>query len=195
VTFARGQVTKLLQEWSRGDLSALDQLTPLVLGELRKIARFHMSGETPGHILQPTALINEAFLKLFEIEKADWKNRKHFFAAASQIMRRVLIDYARKKRSFKRGGDVKHVLFEDAGPLQAGVPPLTDVLVFDDALTRLEAIDSRKSRVLEYWFFSGMTVKEIAAIMDIGTSTVQRDLEFAKVWLARELWSVENHEQ
>ena len=151
--------------------------------------------EAPGHTLQPTALINEAFLKLVDIKKAGWKSRKHFFAAVSQIMRRVLVDYARKKRSVKRGREIKRVPLENAGTLTADMPAVTDVLVFDEALTRLEAIDSRKARVLEFWFFAGMTVEEIAGAMDIGTSTVQRDLDFAKVWLARELWSIESHDK
>ncbi len=186
----RGQVTKLLHAWSRGDPSALDRLAPLVYAELRKLARFHMAHESPAHTLQPTALINEAFLKLTGMANADWKDRKHFFAAASQIMRRVLVDYARKKRSFKRGGDVKRVVWDQVLKAQSELPAANDVLAFDEALTRLEAIDPRKARVMEAWFFSGMTVEEIAALLEIGTTTVRRDLEFGKVWLARELGSI-----
>jgi RNA polymerase sigma-70 factor, ECF subfamily len=185
---ADGQLTTLLQAWSRGDPEALDRLTPLIYGELRKLARLHMSREASGHTLQPTALINEAFLKLIDIEQPDWESRKHFYGAASQIMRRVLVDYARKKRSVKRGRESKRMAFEEAIARPAGMLSI-DILAFDEALTRLAAIDSRKARVLEFWFFAGMTVEEIARTMEIGTSTVNRDLEFSKVWLARELRS------
>jgi RNA polymerase sigma factor (TIGR02999 family) len=193
VSRTQGQITKLLQDWSRGEAAALEQLTPLVYAELRKLARYHMSREAPGHTLQPTALINEAFLRLVDMQQGDWKGRKQFFAAASQIMRRVLVDYARKKRSIKRGREITRVPLEDAGILPSGSPALLDVLAFDEALSRLEAIDARKGRVVEFWFFAGMTVEEIADAIDIGTSTVQRDLDFAKVWLARELGRVENY--
>jgi RNA polymerase sigma-70 factor, ECF subfamily len=193
VTIEEEQVTKLLQAWSRGNRAALDRLTPLVYAELRKLARTHMARELPGHTLQPTALINEAFLRLIHIREGDWKNRKYFFSAASQIMRRVLVDHARKKRSIKRGGEVKRVQWQDATMEPADTPSAIDILIFDEALTRLEARDSRKARVLEAWFFSGMTVQEIADAMDIGTSTVQRDLDFARVWVARELGNIANH--
>ena len=147
-----------------------------------------MSHEAAGHTLQPTALINEAFLKLIEIQQVDWKSRKHFYRAASQIMRRVLVDYARKKRSVKRGREVKRVPFEEAIARPSEMP-VVDIVAFDEAITRLAAIDSRKAQVVEFWFFAGMTVEEIATTLDIGTSTVNRDLEFAKVWLLRELKS------
>ena len=183
---AEGQLTRLLQAWGQGDPEALDRLTPLIYGELRKLARFHMSREAAGHTLQPTALINEAFLKLIDIQQVDWKSRKHFYRAASQIMRRVLVDYARKKRSVKRGREAKRVPFEEAiaRPTEMAI---VDIVAFDEAITRLAAIDSRKAQVVEFWFFAGMTVEEIATTMDIGTSTVNRDLEFSKVWLVREL--------
>jgi RNA polymerase sigma factor (TIGR02999 family) len=153
-----------------------------------------MSHEGTGHTLQPTALINEAFLKFVDINEIDWKDRKHFYAAASQIMRRILIDYARKKRSIKRGHEIKRVPMEDVLVESVETQGVTDVLALDEALTRLKRLDDRKARVIEFWFFSGMTVEEIADAMDIGTSTVQRDLDFAKVWIARELGRVENHE-
>src|SRR5262245_41768564 len=153
-----------------------------------------MSREAPGHTLQATALIHEAFIKLLDIDEVDWKNRKHFFAAASQIMRRLLVDYARKKRSIKRGRQAKRVPFEEAIAQPAGLPAPVDIIAFDEALTRLADTDSRKAKVVEFCFFGGMTVEEIANTMDIGTSTVHRDLEFAKVWLARELGSSSAHE-
>jgi len=188
----QGQITNLLQAWSRGDGAALDELTPLVYAELRKLASYHMSREASGHTLQPTDLINEAFLRLIDIHQGDWKGRKQFFAAASQIMRRVLVDYARKRHSIKRGREVTRIPLENAGVLPAGSPAVLQVLAFDEALIRLEAIDSRKARVLEFWFFAGLTPEEIAEAMDIGTSTVRRDLDFAKIWVARELGRVEN---
>jgi|SoiMethySBSTD1v2_1073268.scaffolds.fasta_scaffold589177_2 RNA polymerase sigma factor (TIGR02999 family) len=190
VTLPQGQVTKLLQAWNRGEPSALEALTPLVYAELRKIARFHMAHEAPGHTLQATALINEAFLRLMGVTN-DWKDRKHFLAAASQIMRRTLVDYARKKRSYKRGREMKRVSWQDAMTEPSAMPGVMDVLMFDEVLTRLEKIDSRKARVLEAWFFSGMTVEEIAQALNIGTTTVYRDLEFSKVWIARELGTIE----
>lgn len=154
-----------------------------------------MSREAVGHTLQPTALINEAFLKLVDLEQVDWESRKHFYAAASQIMRRVLVDYARKKRSVKRGREAKRVPFEEAIAQPAYGPAAADLVAFDEVLTRLKGIDSRKAQVVEFWFFAGMTVEEIAETLEIGTSTVNRDLEFAKVWLARELGALSTNEQ
>src|SRR5207302_8071088 len=179
VIAGEGQLTRLLQAWSQGDNNALDQLTPLIYGELRKLARLHMSREKPGHTLQPTALIHEAFLKLIDIKEADWPSRKHFFSAASIIMRRVLVDYARKKRSFKRGGTARHLSLEEAIEKPADIPGAVDIVAFDEALRRLAAIDARKVQVVQFWFFAGMTVEEIASMMGIGTSTLHRDLEFA----------------
>lgn len=186
----QAQLTKLLDAWSRGDPAALNELTPLIYGELRKLAKFHMSREGPGHTLQPTALINEAFLRLVSVQHTDWKSRRYFYAAASQIMRRILVDYARKKRSAKRGREAKHVPFEEALVKPDYAPAAADIVAFDEALTRLKANDVRKAQVLELWFFGGMTIEEIAETMEIGTSTVRRDLEFAKVWLTRELGSI-----
>ena len=189
------QLTKLLEAWSRGDSEALDQLTPLIYGELRKLANFHMSREGPDHTLQPTALINEAFLRLVSAQHTDWKGRRYFYAAASQIMRRVLVDYARKKRSAKRGRDAKRVPFEEAMARPDYAPAAADVVAFDEALTRLKAIGARKAQVVELWFFGGMTIEEIAETLEMGTSTVRRDLEFAKVWLARELGKTDSREK
>ena len=187
--------THLLQAWTGGDRAALDRLTPLVYAELKKLARFHMSHESPGHTLQSTALIHEAFLRLADVKPTEWKSRKHFFAAASQIMRRVLVDYARKKRSVKRGRELKRVPWQEAMAESSGGTVPIDILAFDEAMNRLEQHDARKARVVEAWLFSGMTAEEIAEVMEIGTSTVQRDLDFAKVWLLRELRSVETHDQ
>ena len=194
MTAGQAQLTRLLEAWGRGDSDALDQLTPFIYTELRKLAQFHMSREAADHTLQPTALINEAFLKLAGIQQMDWKSRKHFYAAASQIMRRLLVDYARKKRSVKRGRELKRVPFEEAIAQPAHLSGAFDIVAFDEALTQLKGIGARKAQVAEFWFFAGMTVEEIAETMEIGTSTVNRDLEFAKVWLARQLGSIDNHE-
>jgi RNA polymerase sigma-70 factor (ECF subfamily) len=185
----QGELTRLLGDWSNGDPTALEKLTPLVYGELRKLARFHMSREAPGHTLQPTGLINEAYMKLVELRQAEWKDRKHFFAAASQIMRHLLVDYARKKRSDKRGREAKRVPFEEAIAVSTETP--VDILELDEVLDRLAAMDARKARIIELSFFGGLTVQEIANTLDISTSTVNRDLEFAKVWMAREIRSID----
>jgi len=190
-TIEEGQITRLLRAWSRGDPLALERLAPLIYAEMRKLARFHMSHEAPGHTLQPTALINEAFLKLFDIKNVDWKTRKQFFAVASQIMRRLLVDYARKKRSVKRGRGLKRAEFDEAMRQPADTTAVMDILAFDEALKRLEANDERKARVLEAWLLAGLSVEDIAALMEIGETTVRRDLDFAKVWLARELGSIQ----
>jgi RNA polymerase sigma-70 factor (ECF subfamily) len=194
VVAGQGPLTQLLQAWSDGDPEALTKLTPLIYSELRKLARFHMSREAPGHTLQPTALINEAYMKLMAIDQGDWPSRKHFYAAASQIMRRILVDYARKKRSFKRGRDLQRIPFEEALAHPADGPAFTDIVMFDEALQRLAKINVRKAQAVEFWFFAGMTVDEIATTMQVGTSTVHRDLEFAKVWLAREIGSISSNE-
>jgi RNA polymerase sigma factor (TIGR02999 family) len=188
----QGQITNLLQAWSRGDQLALERLTPLIYAELKRLARFHMSHEAAGHTLQPTALINEAFLKLVDLKAADWKARKQFFSAASQIMRNLLVDYARKKRSIKRGGKWKRVDEQEA-EYRSAETSVTDILAFDEALTRLKAKDPRMARVFEAWFFAGMTIEQIAEFMDIGATTVRRDLDFAKLWIARELGSIQSH--
>jgi RNA polymerase sigma factor (TIGR02999 family) len=163
---------------------------PVIYGELRKLARFHMSHEAPGHTLQPTALIHETFLKLVDLQQVDWKSRKHFYGAASQIMRRLLVDSARKKRSVKRGREVRRVSFDEAIAKPAAIPVL-DIVAFDEAMNRLAALDKRKAQVAEYWFFAGMSVDEIADAMGVGASTVRRHLDFAKVWLVRELQSID----
>ena len=184
------QLTMLLQAWAQGDSVALDRLMPLIYGELRKLARFHMSREAADHILQPTALIHEAFLKLADMRHAEWKGRKHFYGSVSQIMRRILVDYARKKRSVKRGPEAKWVPFEEAKEEWPAEMPVLDVVVFDSALRRLETIDARKAHVVELWFFTGLTVEQIAHSMDVGTSTVNRYLKFSKTWLAREMGNI-----
>jgi RNA polymerase sigma factor (TIGR02999 family) len=183
------QLTKLLRDWSRGDRSALERLTPLIYNELRRLARGYMSREGPGHTLQPTALIGEAYIKLIEMPHPNWISRKHFYAATSKIMRHVLVDYAKKKRSIKRGGELKRVSLEVALDRPAGALTVIDLLVLDDALTQLGKIDPRKEAVIELGYFGGMTIEEIAETLDIATSTVNRDMDFGRAWLARALGS------
>ncbi|HET9216016.1 MAG TPA: sigma-70 family RNA polymerase sigma factor [Terriglobia bacterium] len=194
MTAGQTELTRLLEAWGHGDPEALNQLTPFIYSELRKVAQYHMSREAAGHTLQPTALINEAFLKLIDLQHMDWKSRKHFYAAASQIMRRFLVDYARKKRSVKRGRQLKRVPFEEAIAKPDHFSGAFDIVAFDEALTQLKAIGSRKAQIAEFWFFAGMTIEEIANTLEIGTSTVNRELEFAKVWLARQLGSIAKNE-
>jgi len=183
------QLTRLLTDLSHGDAAALEKLVPLIYGELKKLARFHMSREAPGHTLQPTALLNEAYLKFADMRHPAWKDRKHFFAAASQIMRHLLVDYARKKRTTKRGREAIRVPFEEAIAVSTDVP--IDFIALNEAMNRLADLDPRKAQVIELWFFGGLTVQEIADTLNIGTSTVHRDLEFGKVWIAREVQSID----
>jgi RNA polymerase sigma factor (TIGR02999 family) len=177
-------VTLLLQAWGRGDDSALDRLTPLVYDELRKIARAYMAQERrPGHTLQPTALINEAYIRLVDIQHPDWQNRTHFYALAAQLMRRILVDFARSRQYQKRGGGRRRVTLDDVGVSERG----PDLVALDDALTALAAIDPRKSRVVEMRFFGGMSAQETAAILQLSSKTVLREWQTAKVWLLKEL--------
>lgn len=178
-------VTALLQAWGRGDDSALDRLTPLVYDELRKIARGYMAQERrQGQTLQPTALINEAYLRLIDIRQPDWQNRTHFFALAAQVMRRILVDFARSRQYQKRGGGrLRVTLDERVGVSERG----PDLVALDDALSALAAIDPRKSRVVEMRFFGGMSAEETAAVLKLSPKTVLREWRTAKVWLLKEL--------
>jgi RNA polymerase sigma-70 factor (ECF subfamily) len=178
-------VTGLLLAWSGGDREALERLVPLVQHELRQIARKHMAGERAGHSLQPTALVNEAYLRLIDLERVKWQNRAHFFAMASRMMRRILVDAARAKGYRKRGGGVQRVTFiEDLAPVKQ---PEYDVIALDDALQALEALDARKVRVVEMRFFGGLTVEETAAALGVSRDTVMRDWQFSRDWLRRQV--------
>ena len=184
-----GQVTRLLQLWSGGNEDALEELTPIVYGELHRLAHRYMIGEKHGHLLQTTALINEAYLKLTGMKSMDWENRTHFYAVAAQMMRRILVDFARSQRSLKRGGKAQQVTLEGV-PLAAEVPDL-NIVALDEALQALSEVDERKCKVVELRFFGGLSVLETAEILNVSPDTVMRDWRLAKVWLRREISRVE----
>jgi RNA polymerase sigma factor (TIGR02999 family) len=183
------QVTKLLQAWGQGQDAALDELLPLVHQELRRLARRYMFGERPGHTLQTTALVNEAYLRLVNSRRVNWQNRAHFFAISAQLMRRILVDSARARRYQKRGGGAPKVTLDEAliGPQEKG----QDLVALDDALKALSGVDPRKSRVVELRFFGGLDVKETAEVLKVSPDTVLRDWRLAKAWLGREMGKVE----
>ena len=184
-THSTHDVTVLLQAWSRGDEEALQKLMPLVYRDLRQAARRYMAGEKPGHILQTTALVNEAYLRLVDVQKVSWKNRAHFLAMCAQLMRRILTDFARSRGYQKRSGKLNRVTFTEA--LWVAPQADTDLAALDAAMKKLAAVDERKSRVVEMRFFGGLTVQESAEVLKISQDTVMRDWKFAKVWLLREL--------
>ena len=177
-------VTQLLAQWRNGDEAALQQLVPIVHEDLRTLARRQMAGERPGHTLQPTALVNEAYLRLVNLKQMDWQNRAHFFAMGARLMRRILVDFARSRRYQKRGGGAKQVPFDQALEVAAGQP--TDVVALNEALEALAAVDARKSRVVER-FFGGLSVEETAEVLNVSRETIKRDWTFAKMWLLRHL--------
>jgi RNA polymerase sigma-70 factor (ECF subfamily) len=178
-------VTRLLRAWSDGDEEALHKLTPLVYEELHSAARRYMAGERPGHTLQTTALIHETYLRLVDVRQVKWQNRAHFLAICAQLMRRILIDFARARGSQKRRGAAPHVDLDEA-PLVASEADF-DLVALDDALNRLARVDERQSKVVELRFFGGLSVKETAEVLKISPDTVMRDWKLAKVWLFREL--------
>jgi RNA polymerase sigma factor (TIGR02999 family) len=179
------RVTELLRAWSEGDERALDKLMPLVYGELRRLAKRYMSLERPGHTLQTTALVNEAYLRLVGAGKVNFHNRAHFFGFSAQLMRRILVEFARRQGSLKRGGDVQRVSLEDNTVVYG--KPGADLLALDDALKALAAIDERRSRVVELRFFGGLSVEETAEVLKVSSKTVMHDWKLAKAWLAREM--------
>jgi len=179
-----GDVTRLLAAWTAGDQHALEQLMPLVYDELHRIARYHWSRQPEGHTLQPTALIHEAFLKLVGHEKP-FQNRTHFFAVASTAMRQVLVNHAEASLAQKRGGGQAEASLEEVNP--AVQQEAKDVLALHAALTALEAIDARKSRVVELRYFGGLSIEETAEALSVSPVTVKRDWQTARAWLAREL--------
>jgi RNA polymerase sigma factor (TIGR02999 family) len=178
-------VTRLLQAWGEGDEEALRKLTPLVYEQLHRTARRYMAGERPGHTLQTTALIHEAYIRLVDVRKVRWQNRAHFLAICAQLMRRILIDFARSRDSQKRRGAIPHVDLDV--DLFVASEPDVDLVVLDDALNRLTMMDQRQGKVVELRFFGGLSVKETAEVMKISSDTVKRDWNLAKVWLLREL--------
>ena len=179
------QITQLLQSWNQGDQGAIEQLVPLVYDELHRLARRYMSDERPGHVLQTTALVNEAYLRLVDSAHANWEGRTHFFGVCAKVMRRILVDWARSRHALKRGGDVSSLDLDEA--LAASNQPGTDLVAIDDALQALAALDPRKGQVVELRFFGGLSVKETAEVLKVSPETVQRDWKLAKSWLRREL--------
>ncbi len=177
-------ITALLRAWRGGDKGALDRLTPLVYGELRRRARHYLRAERLDHTLQPTALVNEVYLRMVNIEAINWHDRLHFFAMAARQMRRILVDSARARRYQKRGAGAIHVTFDEA--LARSEQPL-DLVALDDALELLAVQDERKARVVELRYFGGLTNQEIATALNISTDTVTRDWQVAKLWLRREV--------
>ena len=186
------KATALLRAWGAGDAAALEQLIPLVHDELRRLARRFMGGERAGHTLQPTALVNEAYLRLVDLRQMRWQDRAHFLAMAARLMRRILVDAARSKGYRKRGGDAHRVSFDEA----LGVTDARgeDLVAVDEALTRFEAVSARRAEVVELRFFGGLSVEETAEALKVSPETVKRDWKLAKVWLRRELDRTGRHD-
>ena len=178
--------TELLRAWSHGDGSALDRLMPLVYDELHRLARRYMRQERPNHTLQATSLVNEAYLRLIDVNRVEWRDRAHFLAVAAQMMRRILVESARNRRRQKRGGGAVHVNLDD---VQALLPDSKerDLVALSDALSALAMFDARMGQVVELRFFGGLTVEETAEVLNVSPETVMRDWKTAKAWLLREI--------
>lgn len=183
---ADGDVSGLLRAWSAGDQDALQALTPIVYEELHRLARHYMRRERPEHSLQATALVNEAYMRLADYTRMQWQDRAHFFAVSAQVMRRILVEHARR-HNVTRGRGVPHVSLDDAVVVGGGEDTETDFLALDEALVALARIDPRKVRIVEMRFFGGLTVEEIGDVLKVSTGTVKRDWRAAKAWLHREL--------
>ena len=181
----RTATTRLLLRVSAGDRGAVDALTPLLYDQLRDVAHQRLKGERAGHTLTTTALVHEAYLRLIEVERVEWKDRAHFLAMSSRLMRRVLVDYARRRKAIRRGGEWVRVDLDDVMAISdetLGIVP--DV---DAALTRLEELNERQSRIVEQHYFAGLTLEECAQVLGVSLTTVKREFRFAKAWLAKEL--------
>jgi RNA polymerase sigma factor (TIGR02999 family) len=185
MTSSTHQVTHLLRAWGEGEQSALDKLVPLVYQEMHRLAQVYMSRERSGHVLQTTALVNEAYIRLVDTTKASWQNRAHFFAICANVMRRILVEWARSRQALKRGGAA--VPLELVESLVAADGPGQDLVALDDALKDLSTLDPRKGKVVELRFFGGLSVEETSDALKISCETVMRDWKFAKSWLRREL--------
>jgi RNA polymerase sigma factor (TIGR02999 family) len=179
------QLTALLQAWSEGDKKALEQLAPHVHHELHRLAARYMAGERPNHLLQTTALINEAYIRLIGWKNVRWQNRAHFFGVSARLMRRILVDAARARRGPKRRGDFSDTSLDEACVFRPEKSP--DLLALDEALTRLSELDSRKSQIVELRFFGGLNEVEIALVLGVSERTVRNDWKLAKAWLYREV--------
>jgi RNA polymerase sigma factor (TIGR02999 family) len=181
-------ISALLRAWSDGDQSALKGLTPIVYSELRRLAHRYMERERPDHILQTTALVNEAYMRLVDYKRMQWQNRAHFFAVSAQVMRRILVDHARS-HNVKRGAGVQHVSLEEVAVVggDRSADPGGDLVALDDALNALARLDPRKVQIIEMRFFGGLSVEETAEVLKVSPATVRRDWSIAKFWLYREL--------
>jgi len=178
-------LTQLLSAWSDGDKAALEQLMPMVYQELHRLAARHLAHERVGHTLQATALVNQTYLRLIDQKRVRWQNKAHFLGIAAQMMRRILVDYARARRYGKRGGGAPVVSLDEAATVS--VEKASDLIAVDDALTRLSELDARKGRVVELKFFGGLSVEEIGEVLQVSPTTVLREWRTAKAWLHREL--------
>jgi RNA polymerase sigma-70 factor, ECF subfamily len=179
------EVTRLLRAWSSGDEAALARLVPLVEAELHRLAGSYLRRERPGHTLQTTALVNEAYLRLIDDSAVEWQNRVHFYGIAAQLMRRILVDHARRRRKLKRGGDPLRVSLAEAE--YAAPEPSADIIALDEALSSLATLDARKSQIVELKFFGGLQEEAIAEVLKISLRTVQREWNLARAWLYNEL--------
>jgi len=182
---SNNEVTQLLKAWGAGDEQALEKLTPLVYEQLHRVAQRYMAGQRPDHTLQTTALVNEVYLRLVDCEQVRWHDRAHFFAVSAQLMRRILVDFARSRGYQKRGAGIAHMSLDEAPSVCSEPDP--NLLALDEALKALGAIDERKSRVVELRFFGGLSVEETAEVLGVSTDTVLREWRLARAWLLREL--------
>ncbi|MCZ2154267.1 MAG: sigma-70 family RNA polymerase sigma factor [Bryobacterales bacterium] len=180
-------VTTLLERWSSGDANALEQLTPIVYDELRRIARRHLARERKDHTLQSTALVHEAYMRLIGGSVAEYHNRQHFFAVAAQVIRRVLVDHARAVNAAKRGGGAQKILLENQPEASSGPENIAEVLALHEALERLAGFDPQQEKIVELRYFAGLSIEETAAVLGVSAATVKRDWVMARAWLAREL--------
>lgn len=178
-------VTDLLLAWRQGDQASLEKLTPLVYQELHRQAQRYMEGEREGHTLQVTALVHEAYLRLIDAPQMNWQNRAHFFAVSAQLMRHILVDFARARHNLKRGGSLKRVSLDEA--LFIAEEQRTDLVALDEALSNLASMEERKARVVELRFFGGLSIEETAEVLKVSSDTVMRDWRLAKLWLLREI--------
>jgi RNA polymerase sigma factor (TIGR02999 family) len=178
------EVTQLLIDWGNGDKAALDRLTPIIYQELHRLASRHISRERPNHTLQTTALVHEAYIKLVDQKRVRWLNRSHFFSIAARIMRRILVDHARRRGYAKRGGSAQMI---SIGQEDVAAPACMEILDLHEALQRLSAVDHRKSQVVELRYFGGLSVEETAEVLNVSSNTVMRDWNFARTWLYREI--------
>ena len=179
------EITRLLVAWGDGDQQALEELTPLVYQQLHRLAHHYLSQERPGHTLQTSALVNEAYLRLIDWKNVRWENRAHFFGVSAQLMRRILVDFARSRRYEKRGGGAPALALDEATLISG--EKSTDLVALDEALVSLSKLDARQSQVVELRFFGGLTVEETAEVLKVSEATVRRDWSLARAWLRREM--------